>query len=133
MIVFKASPGLDLECWRPRRSPLAENRRPRWQGVESGGGEESSQRTTTRVEEEEEERPTLTRGVTRSQEPPVTKQRNHQKHQRGKKYLRVVQHTAPPQPRHSFLFHCQAKGASHKWLNGRHIAEGNVNMSFSFV
>ena len=57
VIVFKARPGLDLECWRPRRSPLAENRRPRWQGVESGGGEESSQRrTTTRVEEEEERR-----------------------------------------------------------------------------
>ena len=53
LIVFKATPGLDLECWRPRRSPLAENRRPRWQGVESGGGEESSQRSTTRVEEEE--------------------------------------------------------------------------------
>ena len=37
----------------------------------------------------------VTRGVTRSQEPPVTKQRNHQKHQRGKKYLRVVRHTHP--------------------------------------
>ena len=98
----------------------------RWRGVLSeehhqggGGGEE--------------ERPTLTRGVTRSQEPPVTKQRNHQKHQRGKKYLRVVQHTAPPQPRHSILFHCQAKGASHKRLKGRHIAERNDNMSISFV
>ena len=56
VIVFKARPGLDLECWRPRRSLLAENRRPRWQGVESGGGEESSQRSTTRVEEEEDRR-----------------------------------------------------------------------------
>ena len=68
----------------------------RWRGVLSeehhqggGGGEE--------------ERPTLTRGVTRSQEPPVTKQRNHQKHQRGKKYLRVVQHTAPPTKK-AFIF-----------------------------